>query len=91
MVATTTIAGAAKEMLLAPIYLYQGYKVKRDTVRLPEPEGERHGRVKLTDAIQQNIRAIGFITQLKAITTLPTWRHIHHWLASKRVNTHHEN
>ena len=53
MVATTTIAGAAKEMLLAPIYLYQGYKVKRDTVRLPEPEGERHGRVKLTDAAQQ--------------------------------------
>lgn len=53
MVATTKIAGAAKEMLLAPIYLYQGYKVKRDTVRLPEPEGERHGRVKLTDALQQ--------------------------------------
>ncbi|MGM8872256.1 SGNH/GDSL hydrolase family protein [Psychrobacter sp. 2Y5] len=53
MVATTKIAGAAKEVLLAPIYLYQGYKVKRDTVRLPEPEGERHGRVRLTDAVQQ--------------------------------------
>lgn len=53
MVATTKIAGAAKEVLLTPIYLYQGYKVKRDTVRLPEPEGERHGRVKLTDAACQ--------------------------------------
>jgi len=55
MVATTKIAGAAKEVLLAPIYLYQGYKVKRDTVRLPEPEGERHGRVKLADAVQQTM------------------------------------
>lgn len=36
-----------KDLLLAPIYLYQGLKVKRDTVRLPEPEGERFGRVQL--------------------------------------------
>ncbi|MDN5664897.1 MAG: SGNH/GDSL hydrolase family protein [Psychrobacter sp.] len=39
-----------KDMLLAPIYLYQGIKVKRDTVRLPEPTGERCGRVTLVSA-----------------------------------------
>lgn len=37
----------AKDILLVPIYLYQGRKVKRDTLRLPEPEGERHGQVRL--------------------------------------------
>lgn len=37
----------AKNMLFAPIYLYQGRKVKRDTVRLPEPDGDRFGRVEL--------------------------------------------
>ena len=48
------IASVAKDVLLAPIYLYQGRKIKRDTVRLPEPEGIRCGRVKLpvNDATQ---------------------------------------
>ncbi len=40
---------SAKDVLLAPIYIYQGLKVKRDTVRLPEPEGERHGQLSLND------------------------------------------
>lgn len=44
---TSKVAAVAKDVLLAPIYLYQGSKVKRDTVRLPEPEGERHGSVSL--------------------------------------------
>lgn len=47
---TSKISAVAKDMLLAPIYLYQGNKVKRDTVRLLEPEGERHGQVKLHDS-----------------------------------------
>ena len=42
----------ASDVLLAPIYLYQGRKIKRDTVRLPEPNGERHGQVQLNDAIE---------------------------------------
>lgn len=37
----------AKHLLFAPIYLYQGRKVKRSTVRLPEPAGERYGRITL--------------------------------------------
>ena len=41
------IAAVAKDVFLAPIYLYQGRKIKRDTVRLPEPNGERHGSVQL--------------------------------------------
>ena len=41
------IAAAAKDVLLAPVYLYQGRKIKRNTVRLPEPNGERHGSVQL--------------------------------------------
>ena len=44
------IAAAAKDVLLAPVYLYQGRKIKRDTVRLPEPNGERHGSVQLDHA-----------------------------------------
>lgn len=43
----TKIASVAKDVLLAPIYLYQGRKIKRDTVRLPEPNGERHGHIQL--------------------------------------------
>ncbi len=39
---------SAKDVFLAPIYIYQGRKVKRDTVRLPEPEGERHGQLHLS-------------------------------------------
>lgn len=49
MVDPLRISAIAKDVLLAPIYLYQGRKVKRDTVRLPEPEGERHGYVQLGD------------------------------------------
>jgi lysophospholipase L1-like esterase len=37
----------AKNMLFAPIYLYQGRKIKRDTVRLPEPDGARFGQIHL--------------------------------------------
>ena len=44
------IAAVAKDVFLAPVYLYQGHKIKRDTVRLPEPNGERHGRVQLNNA-----------------------------------------
>lgn len=44
---TTKMASVAKDVLLAPIYLYQGRKVKRDTVRLPEPNGDRYGHIKL--------------------------------------------
>ena len=51
MVATAKIKSVAKDVLLAPIYLYQGRKVKRNTLRLPEPEGARCGRVSLGEAI----------------------------------------
>ena len=54
MVATSKIqnkiAAVAKDVLFAPVYLYQGRKIKRDTVRLPEPNGERHGSVQLDHA-----------------------------------------
>ena len=43
------IASVARDVLFAPVYLYQGHKIKRDTVRLPEPNGERHGQVQLND------------------------------------------
>ena len=46
-ITSNKIAAVAKDVLLAPIYLYQGRKIKRDTVRLPEPHGERHGHVQL--------------------------------------------
>ena len=41
------LTATAKDMLLAPVYLYQGRKVKRDTVRLPEPIGDRFGHINL--------------------------------------------
>ena len=41
------IASVARDVLFAPVYLYQGHKIKRDTVRLPEPNGERHGQVQI--------------------------------------------
>lgn len=47
MVATAKIASIAKDMLLAPIYLYQSRKVKRTTLRLPEPNGLRCGRIDI--------------------------------------------
>lgn len=50
MVNTHKVASVAKDVLLAPVYLYQGRKVKRDTVRLPEPNGERHGSISLNQS-----------------------------------------
>ncbi len=47
MVNTHKIASVAKDVLLAPVYFHQGRKIKRDTVRLPEPDGERCGLVPL--------------------------------------------
>lgn len=61
MVATTKITSVAKDLLLAPIYLYQGRKVKRDTIRLPEPTGIRCGRVKLTSATSDNPRTLNIM------------------------------
>ena len=52
MINSNKIASVARDVLLAPIYLYQGRKIKRDTVRLPEPNGERHGQVQLNYAIE---------------------------------------
>ena len=52
MVNSYKIASVAKDVLLTPVYLYQGRKIKRDTVRLPEPNGERHGRFQLNTAIK---------------------------------------
>lgn len=48
MVDTNKLKSVAKDVLLAPVYLYQGRKIKRDTVRLPEPHGERHGMIELS-------------------------------------------
>ena len=47
MVDTNKLTSVARDVLLAPVYLYQGRKIKRDTVRLPEPHGERHGMIDL--------------------------------------------
>ncbi|MDN3451984.1 MULTISPECIES: SGNH/GDSL hydrolase family protein [unclassified Psychrobacter] len=47
MVNSNKMATVARDVLLAPVYLYQGRRIKRDTVRLPEPHGERHGHVQL--------------------------------------------
>ncbi len=52
MVARSTIAAVAKDVLLVPIYLYQGHKVKRDTIRLPEPTGLRQGHIQLNSTDQ---------------------------------------
>lgn len=38
-----------KDLFLAPIYLYQGSKIKRQTVRLPEATGDRHGQLVLNE------------------------------------------
>ena len=54
---TSKIPAVAKDIILAPVYLYQGIKVKRDTVRLPEPEGERHGQVRLNHGASPTIEA----------------------------------
>ena len=50
MVDTHKIASVAKDVLLAPVYFHQGRRIKRDTVRLPEPDGERCGFVSLHPA-----------------------------------------
>lgn len=47
MVDTRKLASVARDVILAPIYFHQGRRIKRDTVRLPEPNGERHGHVQL--------------------------------------------
>lgn len=52
MVAPLKMSAIAKDVLLAPVYLYQGRKVKRDTVRLPEPAGERQGHIQLGDSTE---------------------------------------
>ncbi len=36
-----------KDIALAPIYFAQAYKLKRWSPSLPEPEGERHGTIRL--------------------------------------------
>ncbi|MEN6671322.1 SGNH/GDSL hydrolase family protein [Psychrobacter sp. B38] len=48
MVDTHKLASVARDVLLAPIYIHQGRKIKRETVRLPEPNGERYGQVRLS-------------------------------------------
>lgn len=52
MVDTHKLAAVARDVLLAPIYIHQGRRIKRDTVRLPEPNGERHGQVQLNNSDQ---------------------------------------
>lgn len=37
-----------KHIALAPVYLYQGIKLKKTALRLPEAEGERHGSMTIT-------------------------------------------
>ena len=49
MVKTNKMAAVARDVLFAPVYLYQGHKIKRDTVRLPEPNGDRRGQVQLNN------------------------------------------
>lgn len=44
---STKIVTATKDVMLSPIYLYQGRTVKRDTVRLTEPSGDRSGHIQL--------------------------------------------
>ncbi|MBP3947064.1 SGNH/GDSL hydrolase family protein [Psychrobacter sp. K31L] len=59
MINSNKMASVARDVLLAPVYLYQGRKIKRDTVRLPEPNGERHGHIQLgkpTDTIANNAK-----------------------------------
>ena len=51
MINSNKMATVARDVLLAPVYLYQGRRIKRDTIRLPEPHGERHGHLQLNQAI----------------------------------------
>ncbi|WP_227685923.1 SGNH/GDSL hydrolase family protein [Psychrobacter sp. NZS113] len=50
MINSNKMATVARDVLLAPVYLYQGRRIKRDTIRLPEPHGERHGHVQLNQS-----------------------------------------
>lgn len=50
MINSNKMATVARDVLLAPVYLYQGRRIKRDTIRLPEPHGERHGHVQLSQS-----------------------------------------
>ncbi|MBH0066118.1 SGNH/GDSL hydrolase family protein [Psychrobacter sp. SZ93C1] len=50
MINSNKMATVARDVLLAPVYLYQGRRIKRETVRLPEPHGERHGHVQLNQS-----------------------------------------
>ena len=50
MINSNKMATVARDVLLAPVYLYQGRRIKRDTVRLPEPHGERYGHVQLNQS-----------------------------------------
>lgn len=50
---TSKVVSVTKDVLLAPVYLYQGRKIKRDTVRLPEPQGERYGQIQLNTSINK--------------------------------------
>ncbi|WP_230657833.1 SGNH/GDSL hydrolase family protein [Psychrobacter sp. I-STPA10] len=42
-----------KDIALVPIYLYQGKKLQRSVVRLPEAEGERHGSTALSSSLTE--------------------------------------
>ena len=44
---TSMLTAHAKNAFFAPLYLYQGRKVKRNTIRLPEPKGVRCGNIEL--------------------------------------------
>jgi lysophospholipase L1-like esterase len=50
MINSNKMATVARDVLLAPVYLYQGRRIKRDTIRLPEPHGERHGHLQLNQS-----------------------------------------
>ncbi len=58
---TTSLIGAASAMclLLFPVLLIQGRKVRRDTVLLPEGAGDRRGRFGSDDASALNLLVLG--------------------------------
>lgn len=71
MVTTTNnMTATAKDVLLAPLYLYQGFKVKRDTVRLPEPEGERSGHITLQSSNNNIVAADLAVSNAKTLSLM---------------------
>lgn len=38
-----------KHLALVPVYIYQGLKLKKTALRLPEAQGERSGHIQLID------------------------------------------